>query len=175
MNLLISPIMNEQSSEINSKDTGLVIIAIVAPIAIVGLWLINLFTLKDLSVQCRGTYGDMFGAVNALFSGLAFAGIILTILLQRKELSLQREELKETRKELKRTADAQEKSEEALRKQAENLKISAKLSALNSLLSYYTDTLAKMGPYQERSNIIDKINDYVKRIETILEIKEHLN
>jgi hypothetical protein len=47
----------------------------------------------------RGTFGDMFGAINALFSGLAFAGIIVTILLQRQELELQRKELTETRKE----------------------------------------------------------------------------
>jgi hypothetical protein len=42
----------------------------------------------------------MFGVVNALFSGLAFAGIIYTILLQRKELELQRRELADTRREL---------------------------------------------------------------------------
>ena len=46
----------------------------------------------------RGTFGDMFGGVNSLFSGLAFTGIIFTILLQRKEFELQREELKATRK-----------------------------------------------------------------------------
>lgn len=48
----------------------------------------------------RGTFGDKFGAVNALFSGLAFAGLIFTIVLQRKELSLQREELQLTRQEM---------------------------------------------------------------------------
>jgi hypothetical protein len=47
----------------------------------------------------RGQYGDMFGSVNALFSGLAFAGIIITILLQSEELALQRAELTATRKE----------------------------------------------------------------------------
>ncbi|MDR6554663.1 hypothetical protein [Paenibacillus qinlingensis] len=44
----------------------------------------------------RGTFGDMFGAVNSLFSGLAFAGIIYTIYLQRKELTLQREEIQKS-------------------------------------------------------------------------------
>jgi hypothetical protein len=34
----------------------------------------------------RGQFGDQFGAVNALFSGFAFAGIIFTILLQRSDL-----------------------------------------------------------------------------------------
>ncbi|WP_418264259.1 hypothetical protein [Flavobacterium faecale] len=40
---------------------------------------------------------DVFEAINSLFSGLAFAGLIYTIILQRKELSLQRKELKDTR------------------------------------------------------------------------------
>ena len=48
----------------------------------------------------RGAFGDKFGAVNALFSGLAFAGLIVTLLYQKEELKLQREELAETRKEL---------------------------------------------------------------------------
>jgi hypothetical protein len=56
----------------------------------------------------RASFGDMFGLSNALFSGLAFAGIIYAILLQRKELQLQRKELKMTREELRRTAEAQE-------------------------------------------------------------------
>jgi hypothetical protein len=40
----------------------------------------------------RGTVGDTFGAVNALFSGLALAGIIYALMLQRTELRLQRQE-----------------------------------------------------------------------------------
>lgn len=48
----------------------------------------------------RGTFGDMFGTVNALFSGLAFATLIYTAWMQREELALQRVELRETRLEL---------------------------------------------------------------------------
>ncbi|MBI3125261.1 MAG: putative phage abortive infection protein [Ignavibacteriales bacterium] len=47
----------------------------------------------------RNSFGGMFGAINALFSGLAMAGIIYTIYLQKKELSLQRKELQQTREE----------------------------------------------------------------------------
>lgn len=47
----------------------------------------------------RGQFGDVFGVANALFSGLAFAGIIYTILLQREELREQRKELALTRAE----------------------------------------------------------------------------
>jgi hypothetical protein len=41
---------------------------------------------SDTTAATRGQFGDKFGAVNALFSGMAFAGIIFTILLQRSDL-----------------------------------------------------------------------------------------
>lgn len=72
---------------------------------VVLLWIasypIVYFLFSSGKVDQSGQFGDAFGAINALFSGLAFAGIILTILLQRKELELQRPELKATRKEFK--------------------------------------------------------------------------
>ena len=49
----------------------------------------------------RGTFGDQFGAVNALFSGIAFAGLIYTIVLQRSDLRNQRKELFLQRKEMR--------------------------------------------------------------------------
>jgi hypothetical protein len=42
-----------------------------------------------------GEFGDLFGTVNALFSGLALAGVVVAILLQRQELEDQREVLKQ--------------------------------------------------------------------------------
>lgn len=44
----------------------------------------------NLSQSERGIFGDMFGAVNALFSGLACVGIGYAIFLQRQEISLLR-------------------------------------------------------------------------------------
>jgi hypothetical protein len=65
----------------------------------------------------RGTFGDMFGAVNALFSGLAFAGLICTLVVQMQELKAQREELKETRGELKGQKDIMQKQSEQIDRQ----------------------------------------------------------
>ena len=64
-----------------------------------------------------GSFGDTFGAINSLFSGLALAGIIYTIYLQKTELSLQRKELEYTREELSRTADAQERTTKLMNEQ----------------------------------------------------------
>jgi hypothetical protein len=69
----------------------------------------------------RGTFGDLFGAVNALFSGLAFAGLIYTIVLQKQDLELQRKEIAQNRVELKKSSKAQQKSEQALTEQVEQI------------------------------------------------------
>jgi len=45
--------------------------------------------------------GNQFDPLNALFSGLAFWGVIYAILLQKSELVLQREELELTRGEVR--------------------------------------------------------------------------
>ncbi len=76
-----------------------------------------------------GLHGDSFGGLNALFSGLAFAGLIIALRMQSMELRLQREELKETRTELKRTATAQEHAERALAEQARSMAFTASISA----------------------------------------------
>jgi hypothetical protein len=75
----------------------------------------------------RGTEGDWFGSLNALFSGLAFCGVIITILLQR-------EELKSNTKQL-------EQQSIQLRRQANVMRNSAVLSSLPAMLN---DSVAKL-------------------------------
>lgn len=68
-------------------------------------------------------------SITALFSGLAFAGMMIAIYLQSKELSLQRRELELTRKELHRTAEANEKATIIA---GENLKLQDEISRRNN-------------------------------------------
>jgi hypothetical protein len=74
-------------------------------ILIVGLWsaplVLNFYSFLDEQTS---------QAINALFSGLAFAALVGAILLQRQELELQREELRGQRKQM-------EAQNETLRKQ----------------------------------------------------------
>jgi hypothetical protein len=44
------------------------------------------------NIGLSGQIGDSFGSANALFSGLAFVGLIYTIILQQRQISLQREQ-----------------------------------------------------------------------------------
>ncbi|WP_299432094.1 hypothetical protein [uncultured Meiothermus sp.] len=74
-------------------------------VSILGILLITvLFGVIAFSLfgnwEKASNFGNAFGTLNTLFSGLAFTVLIYTILLQRRELSLQRQELAMTRKEL---------------------------------------------------------------------------
>lgn len=55
------------------------------------------------NIAARGQFGDKFGAVNALFAGFAFAGIIFTIFLQSREIRqtklMLEEQLKDSNKQ----------------------------------------------------------------------------
>jgi hypothetical protein len=61
-------------------------------------------------------YGSSYDALGALFTGLAFAGLIFTIFLQQRQIKLQREdflsqleEMKMSREEIARQVNVQEK------------------------------------------------------------------
>jgi hypothetical protein len=86
----------------------------------------------------RGTFGDMFGAVNSLFSGLAFAALVYTVLLQRRELQLQREELAETREEIKGQKLQLAAQNEVLRLQSFEQTFFSTLNLLNSIVENIT-------------------------------------
>lgn len=63
------------------------------------LW--SIWPIEEISVAKSGVFGDSFGALNALFSGLAFGGLLITVLYQREDLGLTKQELKLTREEIK--------------------------------------------------------------------------
>lgn len=86
---------------------------------VIFLWGLSWFLISNFISEPadRGTFGDMFGAINALFSGLAFAGMIITLLQQKEELSLQRKELEDTRKELEGQKEQQKTQNETLKYQ----------------------------------------------------------
>ena len=133
-----------------------IVVAIIGVLAAWGLswWLIN----KNIDCSTeRGTFGDMFGAVNALFSGLAFAGLIVTLLYQKEELKLQREELKETRNELNaQKLEFQEQNKTMKRQRFEN--------TFFNMLSLQQEIVANLS-YEnpQKGTIFSRANTYQKR------------
>ncbi len=83
-----------------------------------------------LSPDNASKYGDSFGWINSLFSGMALVGVVVAIYLQMHELVAQRKELIITQWQLSRSAEAQSKMEDAATRQAN---ISANVAILESL------------------------------------------
>jgi hypothetical protein len=126
---------NPTSQNVSFRSLLLISIAVVLIQVLVGILVYLLLP----NWSDRANFGDMFGAVSTLFSGLAFAGVIYAIFLQRRELELQRYELEMTREELKRSAQAQEKSEVALREQAEAMVLTAQINSMSLIPAIYTN------------------------------------
>jgi hypothetical protein len=65
-------------------------------ILVLFLWTLSAILLFRFypTLEERGQFGDMFGAVNSLFSGLAMAGVVYAVVLQVHELREAREEAK---------------------------------------------------------------------------------
>ncbi len=96
------------------------------------------------SKEARGTFGDQFGAINALYSGLAFAGLIYTIILQRNDLKLQRQDLKLQRKELELTRKEMEEQTAEFEKQNETLKIQRFENTFFNMLSLFQEVVSSL-------------------------------
>lgn len=71
----------------------------------------------------KGQVGDSFGVLNSLFSGLAFAGVVTTLILQHKELSDSKQEQADSRKRALQTA---------------------RLNALSTLVSAHSDEMTRI-------------------------------
>lgn len=125
-------------TDINKDKKGtnytlLVVFSIIVVLLYAGSWYYIDSTYTGL--DARGQFGDKFGAVNALFSGLAFAGLIFTIILQKNELALQRKELSLTHEELKG-------QKEQLEEQNKTLKIQRFENTFFNMLSQFQEVVS---------------------------------
>lgn len=135
------------------------------------IWFFSYYLIKvKVPLNLRGQFGDTFGAINSLFSALAFAGVLITIIiqrielkLQREELGMQREEMKNSRVELKRSASAQQ--------------LQSELQALNTLIEYQIHLNEIHMKYQGSidNRAVTQMKEFEKRISHILTSNEYKN
>lgn len=111
-----------------------------------------------------GTYGDSYGSLNTLFSGLAFAVLIISLFMQRQELRAQREELEAQRNEIQESnaiADAQREIAEKQRlttEQQTNLNIQQIHDA--KVQNYYNQLFKYLDEKRRKINVM---NDYLNK------------
>lgn len=77
-----------------------IVFAVVAAYYLITIAIVTWWA-NEKSTLSPGTFGDTFGAINALFTGVAFAGFLISLALQRKDLKNQKKQLKLQRKDLK--------------------------------------------------------------------------
>ncbi len=90
-------------------------------------------------LEAASQSGDLFGGISALFSGLAFAGLIITLLIQRKELQLQRQEMSRMVKEQAETRAQVAEQTEQFRIQTDFFKIQIFEKNFFQLIDILTD------------------------------------
>ncbi len=140
---------------------------------IIFLWVSNLLVLNwvyDKSVD-RGQIGDSFGTVNTLFSGLAFAALLVTIWmqrdelqLQRTELALQREEMAKSREQVETQVRTQRATLMATIAQAKIMAMEADIRATEAKITAATADRAK----QAAANLSEDIRDTANRINSVV-------
>lgn len=109
-----------------------------------------------------GTYGDSYGSLNTLFSGLAFAVLIISLFMQRQELRAQREELEAQRNEIQESnaiADAQRNIAEKQRLITEQQAELNKQQIHDAKVQNYYSQLFKF--LDEKQRKINEMNDYL--------------
>ncbi len=83
------------------------LITLIIALTIVAVWGGSYLIINQVfpDLQNAALFGGSFGAIHALFSALALAGVILVILLQTRELALQRSDLESTRMEIEKQTE----------------------------------------------------------------------
>lgn len=143
--------------------------AITAFVVVMGFGIYCSFTKWEL----RGQFGDMFGAVNTLISGFAFAVFIITLYMQREELRLQREELRLQRKEFIKAREANEAQASSQAEQVFQMEIASRLNALSAQLNMEVEIQRVKGHLSNHDHkyngTLPEINQRIKNLQALLD------
>ena len=157
----------------SKKQVGYIVIAI---IVIIVIMYANWYFLKSEEINDRGSFGDLFGASNTFFSGLAFVGLIAAIILQSHELKEQRNEFKLQNSTLKKQAFENtfyrlvSNSSEILDKIhnpfQEGKKLTEKVhdEIIKALQSNFYKHIIQYEPIQDDKMAIQKVSGYIKPV-----------
>jgi hypothetical protein len=82
--------------KLNTKTMVVPFVIIIGTFIIyLAVLLFSIWPIEEVSLAQSGLFGDTFGALTSLFSGLAFAGLLVTIWQQKEDLSLTRKEIQD--------------------------------------------------------------------------------
>jgi hypothetical protein len=158
-------------NSLKTKETNFIWPIAIAILLCIGIWsggmlLTHWYAINYFSVPKEANspalFGDSFGAVNALISAFAFAGVIVSMYLQRKDLEMQRESIDIQRDELQQNT----KELELQRKEFENQNKTMRLQRFENTF------FNMLSLQQEITNNIKSTKTKKKRDRATLTIKE---
>lgn len=129
----------------------------------------------SVPVTERGAFGEMFGAMNTLFSGFALLAVIYTILIQQKDLEQKSKDIENMYKALSRVSAAQEESTAAQKKQTDVLHDTALLQAYSTMLAYFDMGIKEMKGFPIAEEYKKEREAYFKRLKSLLHTIEKLD
>ncbi len=112
----------------------LVLFVLIVAVVAIWVWLPEKLAPHLTSPQDRGVFGDSYGAVTSLFTGLGFAGLVFTILLQQREIKLQRDDFTAQLKEMQSTRGEVSKQSQIHEMQLNQSIVQLKFNALQTKL-----------------------------------------
>jgi len=146
-----------------------IVVVLLLWLAVLAITLGVFFCGSETMAAKWGQFGDAFGVLNALFSGLALLGVIAALLMQREDIDLQLEEMRESVTAQKAAAAMQEK-------QARIAALAEMLRASEAMTGYYqkheqqptTHSTKGENPPTKKQFYEQKIPELVKKLETEL-------
>ncbi len=96
-----------------------------------------------------GTYGDAYGSLNTLFSGWAFALLLISLFMQRQELQAQRKELAAQRDEISKANDIAEQQRAITEQQADLLEKQIQKAQVQNFFNILFPLLNRKKAYYE--------------------------
>lgn len=121
-------------------------------VMVFGFYFMNFNSELSTDQNIWGVFGDFIGGtLNPILSFLALIALLLTVVLQSKQLELSRRELQETKEAMQESAKAQQKMQIAQAKQAKAMEISARMTAITKLLEQNEEALKDLNLHKTES------------------------
>jgi hypothetical protein len=145
----------------HTRTIGYILVFILISLVIVLIWSRVPVAVRWWNPQLQpprhaGEFGDQFGIASALFSGLAFAGVFIAVIMQARDLAL-------TQKELRRTGEVLELQHATLQEQTRAVSKQAFESTFFALLRLREDIVDGLAR-RHRGGSTDEGRGYFARV-----------
>lgn len=122
-----------------------------------------------------GEFGDQFGVLNTLFTGLAFVVVIVTLRQQAEQIRLQRQDLQNQKEDLKLQREEMKRQCEEQKRQANEFEAQNRLMRIQQFESFFFKQLEYLNYLSKNVRIngnsgVDVFNEIIDNVRDCLKI-----